>query len=68
MVICRRKYYYNTKLSRKQYDKFYDRDIHECLYKRMSHRMDICGICYFYTNMAPGIERRIPIKMTIRDN
>lgn len=44
MVIYREKYYYHTKLSRKQYDKFYYKDIRQCLYKKISHRMNIFGI------------------------
>lgn len=44
IVIYREKYYYHTKLSRKQYDKFYYKDIHQCLYHEHSHRMDILGI------------------------
>lgn len=44
VVIYREKYYYNVELSRKQYDKFYYKDIHECVYHTYSRRMDIFGI------------------------
>ena len=44
MIIYREKYYYHTKLSRKQYDKFFYKDIHNCLYKKTSHRISIFGI------------------------
>lgn len=30
--------------------------------------MDIERVCCFDTNMAPEIERHIPIKVTVRDN
>lgn len=44
VVIYREKYYYNIKLSRKQYDKFYYKDIRDCVYHTVSQRVDIFGI------------------------
>lgn len=44
LVLYREKYYYNTKLSRMEFDTFYYKDIKKCEYKALTHRINIFGV------------------------
>jgi hypothetical protein len=44
LLIYREKLYYSKKISRKRYDKFLYKDIHECVYRKTTQRINIYGI------------------------
>ena len=44
LVIYREKLYFDRKVSRKMYDKFYYKDIHRCEYIKVNKRINIYGI------------------------
>lgn len=43
LIVYKRKHYYDTKLSRMEFDKFYYKDITKCQYKAISKRILIFG-------------------------
>lgn len=44
LVVCRMKHYYDTRLTRMEFDKFYYKDIRKCQYKTIAKRILIFGI------------------------